>query len=247
VSTIADETDVARSALLSGNALRVAFNLSNTLLVGKRNGKGSLEGVAPALAERLAASLGASPEFVCYDSPGQIIDDAEREVWSLTFIGADPSRAASTVFSEPYAGIEATYLVAAHSTLDEIQKVDAPGHRIASFRGSAYDLWLQKNLRHSVVVHADTPAGAAELFWADRLDALAGLRVQLDPEGAQHPGSRVLDGCFMTVRQAIGIPRTRSAALSYINGFMRRMKDSGELRDLIESTSARGLTLNAYP
>ncbi|MBT2326976.1 transporter substrate-binding domain-containing protein [Variovorax paradoxus] len=234
----------ARASLLLDGALRVGLNLSNFLLVRRVDATGQPEGVAPALAARLAVALQARLEFVCYDTPSQVIDDAASNAWSIAFVAADPRRAADTVFSAPYAGIEATYLVPADSGYASAGEVDAPGVRIASFKGSAYDLWLQQNLRNAQLVHADTPKDALESFLRDRLEALAGLRVQLDSEAARDPGCRVLDGCFTAVRQAIAVPKGRAAALGYVDAFLRQEKQSGGLAALIACLAPSGLQID---
>jgi polar amino acid transport system substrate-binding protein len=236
-----DPAAAARAALRCRGALRVALNLSNSLLVSR--GGSRPKGLAPTLAEWLAAALDMRLEFVCYDTPGRVVDDAGADAWSLAFIAADPQRAAAAVFSEPYAGIEASCLVAPDSPLRELAAVDAPGHAVASFRGSAYDLWLQQHLKHAARVPADTPAAAAELLRTQRADVLAGLRVHLAQEARRWPGSRVLDGCLMTVQQAIALPRRRAAALPFVDGFLRREKASGRLGVLIERLALPGLAI----
>ncbi|HEY0662900.1 MAG TPA: transporter substrate-binding domain-containing protein [Lysobacter sp.] len=233
----------ARSALLVDGMLRVGLNLSNILLVRQADRAGHAEGVAPALAGRLASALGVRHEFVCYDTPGQVIADAANGVWSIAFVASDPLRAGDAVFSHPYAGIEATYLVSAGSHFTHVAQVDTPGVRVALFKGSAYDLWLQQHLRHAQLVHSDTPEEAVERFRRDRLDALAGLRVQLEPQTALEPRERVLSGAFTTVHQAVALPKERSAALPCVNAFLHGQKQSGALAALIDRMAPPGLQI----
>ena len=47
--------------------------------------------------------------------------------------------------------------------------------------------------------------GSFALFVDEKLDVLAGLRPRLLADAARLPGSRVLDGRFTAVQQAIGI------------------------------------------
>ncbi len=44
---------------------------------------------------------------------------------------------------------------------------------------------------------------------------------------AAHPGLRVLPGRFMVIEQAVGIPKARDAASSYLRAFVEEMKSSG--------------------
>lgn len=233
----------ARTALLVDGTLRVGLNLSNILLVRQADRSGHAQGVAPALAGRLASALDVRLEFVCYDTPGQVMSDAANGVWSIAFLAADPLRAGDTVFSHPYAGIEATYLVQAGSPFTDVAQMDAQGVRIAVFKGSAYDLWLQQHLRHAQLVQADTPEQAIEHFRRSGLDALAGLRVQLDPIATREPGVRVLKNAFTTVRQAVALPSKRAGALPYLDAFLRQEKQSGGLAALIDHLAPPGLQI----
>lgn len=232
-----------RAALLVDGTLRVGLNLSNILLVRQDDRSGRAQGVAPALAGRLASALDVRLEFVYYETPGQVMADAANDVWSMAFLAADPLRAGNAVFSHPYAGIEATYLVPAGSPFTDVAQVDAPGVRIAVFKGSAYELWLQQHLRHAQLVQADTPEQAIEHFRRDGLDALAGLRVQLAPIAAKEPGKRVLKSAFTAVQQAVALPRERAGALPYLDAFLQQEKQSGGLAALIDRLAPPGLQI----
>ncbi len=69
---------------------------------------------------------------------------------------------------------------------------------------SAYDLYLSRNLKHAELVRAQGITGSVELFLNEHLDALAGLRPALVKEAEKMPGTRLLDGRFTAVQQAIG-------------------------------------------
>merc|ERR1712113_750406 len=111
-------------------------------------------------------------------------------------IGADPDRAAKIDFTHAYCEIQATYMVPVESTLT-VADMDREGIRIASKRKGAFDLWLQRNLKHAELVQADTLDGSYDTFHKERLDALACLRPKLLSDLSKHPGLyRVLDGHF---------------------------------------------------
>ena len=59
---------------------------------------------------------------------------------------------------------------------------------------------------------AKGPPGALDLFVNKELDALAGLRPWLNMNAKNFPGVRVLDGCYLTVQQAIGTKPENTAA-----------------------------------
>lgn len=224
-------------------ALRAAINMSNFLLVTGRTVQGDPAGVAPDMARGIADRLGVAVCYVPFPSPGALADAADSGVWDIGLIGAEPQRAEKIAFSPPYVEIEATYLVPAGSRVRDIADVDAPGMRIASMARSAYDLWLERNIRHATLVRAATLDASFERFVSDKLDALAGLRSRLIGDAAKLPGARVLDGRFMTVQQAIGTAPRNRAAIEFIRQYVDEARRSGLVASLIEKHGARGLTV----
>jgi polar amino acid transport system substrate-binding protein len=56
---------------------------------------------------------------------------------------------------------------------------------------------------------------------------VAGVKQPLVGVAQKHAGVRVLDGNFMVIRQAAGVPQGREAAGRYFNEFIEEMKASG--------------------
>jgi polar amino acid transport system substrate-binding protein len=222
--------------------LRAAINLSNFLLVTGRNDDGVPTGVSPDMASELARHLGVDVELRSYTSPGELADDAAADAWDIGNIGAEPARAEAIAFTAAYCEIECTYLVPAGSPITSVDQVDQPGVRIASAPRAAYDLWLERNLQHAELVRSTGLAGSFQMFVDDGLDALAGLRPGLIGNAAQLPGSRLLDGGFSSVQQAMGTPRGRDAAgIEYLEAFVEEMKASGFVAERIAAHRVVGL------
>ena len=58
------------------------------------------------------------------------------------------------------------------------------------------------------------------------------------------PGSRILDGCFSSVQQAMGTPRGRDqAGFDYLRHFVEEMKASGFVADRIAAHGVVGLAV----
>jgi polar amino acid transport system substrate-binding protein len=56
----------------------------------------------------------------------------------------------------------------------------------------------------------------------------AGVRQQLEADARTRPGLRLLDGRFMVIRQAMGVPKRRGeAAAAFLAGFVEAMKAEG--------------------
>ncbi len=235
--------DVARSELAPRNVLRVAINLSNFLLVTGRDPAGAPVGVAADMGREIAARLGVALAYVPYATPGELADAIVRDEWDIGLIGAEPARAEHMAFTPAYVEIDATYLVPGGSALDTVAAVDRPGIRIAVTARTAYDLWLERNLRHATLVRSETFDTAFKAFAAGRLEALAGLRSRLLVDAARMPGARLLDGRFAAVQQAIGTARGRHAGVSFLSGFVEEAKASGLVARLIERHGASGLSV----
>ena len=242
--TLADPSPAAVAALAPTGVLRAAINLSNFLLVTGRSGDGSPTGVSPDMARELARRLGVGIELKTYRSPGELADDAVHDAWDVGNIGAEPARAETIAFTAAYCEIECTYLVPPGSPITAVEEVDQPGRRIASAPRAAYDLWLERNLRHAKLVRSRELGGSFDLFIEQGLDALAGLRPALLHDADRLPGSRVLDGRFSSVQQAMGTPRGRGDdGLAYLCTFVEAMKASGFVADRIAEHGVIGLTV----
>src|SRR5262249_23727956 len=100
-----------------------------------------------------------------------------------------------------------------------------------------------RNIKHAELVRSESLDTAYEQFVRDRLDALAGLRPRLISDTEKIPGSRILDGQFMAVQQAVGTARKNAAGAAFLRDFVENAKASGLVARLIERHSVRGLTV----
>lgn len=224
-------------------ALRAGINLSNFLLVTGKSPNGDPEGVSPDMAAEVARRLGVPLKLVPFKSPGELADAAGKNIWDIGLIGAEPQRAEQIAFTAAYCEIEATYLVPAGSRLKTVADIDAAGVRIAVTGRSAYGLWLDRNIKAAQLVRTDTIDSAYEKFVADKLDALAGLKPRLLTDQEKTPGSRIIDGKFTSVQQAVGTGRKNEAAAAYLRSFVEEVKASGFVARLIDKHKVRGLSV----
>jgi polar amino acid transport system substrate-binding protein len=239
--------DDIRNQLAPTGVLRAGLNMANNLLITGETAGGQPDGVAPDMARTLARKIGVNVELIRFASPGEVADAATVNVWDIGLIGAEPVRAEKIDFTAAYVEIEATYLVPAGSTLTRIEDVDAKGIQIAVSGRSAYDLFLTRDLKQAKLVRAQGVAGATELFVSENLDALAGLRPALASVAANLPGSRVLDGQFTAVQQAVGVPKGRDAAARFVSEFVEEARASGLVASLIEKHGVAGRLSVATP
>ena len=240
-----EPSSAARSELAPTGTLRVGINLSNFLLTRTDPNTGQYGGVAVDLGRELGRRLGVPVEIMAYESPGKLADAAKSGVWDVGFLGAEPQRANQIDFTAAYVEIEATYLVPPGSPLKSIADVDRDGIRIAISGKSAYDLYLTRNLQHAQLVREQGADNVFKRFVDDKLDALAGLKPRLVTDQENLPGSRILDGRFTAVQQAIGTPKGRAAGARYLREFAEDIKASGLVAQAIEKNGVRGLTVAA--
>jgi polar amino acid transport system substrate-binding protein len=217
-------TPALRRELAPTGTLRVALNLSNSLLVSTAPPDGEPTGVAPDIGRELARRLGVPVAFVKYPNPGEMVEAVSTGAWDVGLIGADPLRAGEIVFTPSYCEIEAGYLVPADSPFRSIDEVDRPGIRIAVADKTAYDMHLRRALRHATLHRAPGIQGSYQLFLREKLDVLAGLKAVLADFQTELPGSRLLEGRFHAIQQAIGTPIQRTAAAAYLREFVRDLR-----------------------
>ncbi|MDH3452407.1 MAG: transporter substrate-binding domain-containing protein [Gammaproteobacteria bacterium] len=237
----------ARAELAPTGVLRAGINLSNFLLVTGKSAAGDPQGVSPDMARAVADRLGVPVSYVSFETPGELADAATEDVWDIGNIGAEPERAKTITFTAAYAEIEATYLVPAGSPIQSIEEVDREGMRIAVYGRSAYGLWLADNVRHAELVKTDGMDKSFDLFVAQQLDALAGLRPRLIKDVEKLPGSRLLDGKFSAVQQAIGTKPDRKTGATFLSDFVEEAKSSGLVASLIEKHGVEGRLTVAPP
>jgi polar amino acid transport system substrate-binding protein len=245
--TTSTPSDQARAELAPTGALRAGVNMGNFLLVTGRTPEGDPDGVSPNMARAIADRLGVPLKLVPFPSPGELGDAVGTNVWDICLIGAEPQRAEKIEFTAAYAEIEATYLVPPGSSITTIAEVDRPGVRIAVSARSAYGLWLDRNIAQATLVRFDRGEPVFDRFVADGLDAYAGLRPGLLEDAKKLPGSRVLDGQFATVQQAVGTARANSAGAAFLRSFVEEAKSSGLVAGLIAKHGVVGRLAVAPP
>jgi polar amino acid transport system substrate-binding protein len=236
-------SDKARAELAPNGILRAGINLSNFLLVTGRSASGDPEGVSPDMAAAIAAALGVPIGYVPFKTPGELGDQAEKNVWDIGLIGAEPQRAQTITFSAAYCEIEATYMVPPGSPIRSVADVDKKGVRISVSARSAYGLWLENNIKNATLMPIAGLDAAFNQFKDDKLDVLAGLRPGLLKDIEKMPGAKILDGKFSAVQQAVGTPKKNTEGAKFLSAFVEEAKKSGLVARLIEKHKVKGLSV----
>jgi len=223
--------------------LRAAINFGNPVLAGRDPATGEPAGISTDLARELARRLGVAIEFVRYDSAGKVVDGLKSAAWDVCFLAIDPLRAADISFTAAYAMIEGVYMVAGASPIRGNADVDRSSLRIGVVTGSAYDLFLTRELKQATLVRAAGIDAVVDLWVAGKLDCVAGVKPQLEAIARRLPGLRLLPQRFMAINQAMGTPRGREAGARCLHDFITEMKASGFVAQAFVRNRIEGATI----
>jgi polar amino acid transport system substrate-binding protein len=219
------------TAFAPTGVLRASINLGNPILA-QTGLSGAPGGISVDLAREFARRLDVGLELIAFNSAGKSVDAVSADNADIGFFAIDPLRGAKIAFTAPYVLIEGWYLVRNDSPLQQPDEVDQPRHRVAVGKGSAYDLFLTRELKHADIVRAPTSPAVVDTFLEQELDVAAGVRQQLEADAARLGGMRLLPGRFMVIQQAMGVPKSRGeAAARLLREFVEEMKASGFVAD----------------
>ena len=233
-----------RQALCPSGTLRASINLGNPILANLHPQTGEPFGVSIDLARALASQLGVGIELVVFDAAGKSVQAVRDEQADIGFFAIDPLRGEGIAFTAPYVLIEGSYLVAQSSPLQFNDEVDRPGTRVTVGQGSAYDLFLTRELQHAEIVRAPTSPTVVDVFVQQQLDVAAGVKQQLEADLKRYPGHRLLPGRFMVIQQAMGTPKSRGPeAAAFLSQFVETMKATGFVADVLRRHGIQGASV----
>lgn len=213
--------------------LRFAINLGNAVLA-KNLADGQPGGITPEIAGRIAAELGAKPQFVTYPAAGKVVDDAQNDIWDIAFLAIDPAREETLRFTQPYITIQGTVLVKAQSPWQSVAEMDKEGVVINVGKGAAYDLHLTRQLRFATLNRMASSQAAIDAFISGEGDMAAGIRQPLERAAAGHPGFRVLADSFVQINQAICVPRSRDGSYQRLVALLTQWQQDGSVQRMID-------------
>ncbi|BEP61290.1 ABC transporter substrate-binding protein [Variovorax sp. V213] len=229
------------STFAPSGTLRASINLGNPILANKDAATGEPVGVSIDLARELARRLGVGIELVVFEKAAASVDAVRNEKADIGFFAIDPARSEGLRFTAPYVLIEGSYLVRDASELTDNAQIDRAGQRISVGAGSAYDLFLTREIRQAEIVRLQGAAAALAALRSGQVEVAAGIRQLLEGEALREPGVRVLPGRFMVIQQAMGTPASRGAeAQALLAAFVEEMKASGFVASALERHGIEG-------
>ncbi len=219
------------SALAPNGVLRASLNIGNPVLANM-GADGKPFGISIDLAQALGKRLGVPVELIVNETAGKSVATMESGRADVGFFAIDPERGKDIAFTAPYVLIEGYYLVRSDSPITRNAQVDVAEHRVAVGKGSAYDLFLTRNLKHAQLVRAPSSQVVVQTFLDQGVEVAAGVRQQLEADTKGLNNVRLLGERFMVIQQAMGLPKTRGpAATRYLRTFVEEMKAQGVVKD----------------
>ena len=229
------------SSFAPTGCLRVGINLGNPLLA-------SLDGDIPKgitvdIANYIASKLQLPIIFTCYQMAGATVDAVKAGDVDLVFVAIDPVRGADISYTPAYIQIEGAYMVKDASPLTKNAQVDVAGNEIVVGKGSAYDLFLTREIKQASLIRSANSQTVVDDFMSGVGNIAAGVKQQLESDAQRYEGLRMLPGRFMVINQAIGTPKARvdfEKITVYLSDVIRELKASGFIAEAMLQHKVQG-------
>ncbi|MDQ3273353.1 MAG: transporter substrate-binding domain-containing protein, partial [Pseudomonadota bacterium] len=189
-------TDLATEFAPTGK-LRASLNMGNPVLAHSHTAAEKPAGVTIDLSREFARELGVEVDFLQFDNAAKSVAALASGEADIGFMAIDPLRAETTHFTPAYVQIEGYYLVPESSPIQTNADVDRAGTRIVMGAGSAYGLYLTRNIRHAELVQVPTSEAVVDAMLKDGLEVASGVKQGLEADARRVGGVRLLGERFM--------------------------------------------------
>ena len=220
----------ALSSFAPTGTLRVGINLGNPLLANEDATSKKLSGVTIDIANEIGQRMNLPVQLIPFKTAGATVDGIKSGDIDLVFVAIDPVRGADISYTPAYIQIEGAYMVKATSPLKNNEEVDVAGNEIVVGKGSAYDLYLTREIKNATLLRAASSQAVVDDFMSGKGNVAAGVKQQLESDAKRYDGLRMLPGRFMVINQAMGIPKARAhyeETTTYLSSVIAQLKQSG--------------------
>ncbi|MES2586556.1 MAG: ABC transporter substrate-binding protein [Pseudomonadota bacterium] len=229
------------SSFAPTGCLRVGINLGNPLLASLEGGIPN--GITVDIANHIANQLQLPIAFTCYQMAGATVDAVKAGNEDLVFVAIDPVRGADISYTPAYIQIEGAYMVKDSSPLTKNEDVDKAGNEIVVGKGSAYDLYLTREIKQASLLRSANSQAVVDDFMSGSGNVAAGVKQQLESDAQRYEGLRMLPGRFMVINQAIGTPKARvdfEKITAYLSSVTQELKTSGFIAEAMLRHKVQG-------
>ncbi len=223
--------------------LRVGINLGNPVLASTDVSTQKPKGVTIDIANEIGKRTGLPIELVAFKSAGATVDAIKTGNIDLVFVAIDPVRGEDISYTPAYIQIEGAYMVKASSPIRTNEEVDVAGNEIVVGKGSAYDLYLTREIKNATILRAPSSQAVIDDFMSGQGNIAAGVKQQLESDAARYTGLRMLPGRFMVINQAIGTPKARpnyEKTSAYLSAIIAELKASGFISEAMKRHGIEG-------
>jgi polar amino acid transport system substrate-binding protein len=224
--------------------LRVGINLGNPVLAGSSDKTAPQpKGVTIDIAKEIARQIQLPIEFVSFQTAGETVEALKVGTLDLIFVAIDPVRGADISYTPAYIQIEGAYMVKASSPLRKNEEVDVAGNEIVVGKGSAYDLYLTREIKHATLLRSASSQTVVDDFMKGKGNVAAGVKQQLESDAQRYEGLRILPGRFMVINQAIGVPKSRpefEKTTAFLTKVIAGLKTSGFISESMKQHGIHG-------
>ena len=201
---------------------------------GLVNEEGNPDGYDADVARLLAEDMGVELNLVAVTGPNRIPYLLSNQVDILVAsLGITPERAEQVAFSDPYAGIEIFVYGDADLEVDDAE--DLAGKDIAVARASTQDTAITEIAPDSANIQRfDDDASAVQALLSGQVPLMGASNVVVSQLNERAPGEYDVKFSLSKQSQAIATRPGQDELVAYINDFLARKKESGELNALHE-------------
>jgi len=231
-----------RSFAPSGT-LRIGINLGNPVLASEDTATKKLSGISVDIANEIGKRTHLPVQLIPFQSAGATVDSIKNGDLDLVFVAIDPVRGADISYTPAYIQIEGAYMVKASSALKSNAEVDVAGTEIVVGKGSAYDLYLTREIKNATLLRAASSQAVIDDFMSGKGNVAAGVKQQLESDAKRYQGLRMLPGRFMVINQAMGIPKARpdfEKTTIYLSELITQLKQSGFIANSMQRHQIQG-------
>ena len=208
----------------------MGINLGNPILANEDPNTHQLNGITIDIAQEIGKRIGLPVKLTPFKTAGATVDGVKSGEIDLVFVAIDPVRGADISYTPAYIQIEGAYMVKRNSPIKSNAEVDAPNNEIVVGKGSAYDLYLTREIQQATLLRAASSQAVIDDFMSGQGNVAAGVKQQLESDAKRYDGLRMLPGRFMVINQAIGIPKARAnyeSTTAYLSEIIAELKQSG--------------------
>ena len=223
--------------------LRVGINLGNPVLASQDAAPKKLSGISVDIAHEIGKRTHLPVQLIPFQSASATVDGIKNGGIDLVFVAIDPVRGADISYTPAYIQIEGAYMVKASSALKSNEEVDIAGTEIVVGKGSAYDLYLTREIKNATLLRAASSQAVIDDFMLGKGNVAAGVKQQLESDAKRYQGLRMLPGRFMVINQAMGIPKVRpdfEKTTAYLSELITQLKQSGFIANSMQRHQIQG-------